>query len=317
MSDCHSLFQTYLDRISPSSTKLDYLRTSRDAIREKVGKHFREKLELSPPDFWGQGSYASKTLIVPLDGEYDIDDGVYLTCLDKNKDKWKTCDTVHKWVYDAVENHTDKKPIDKNTCVRVIYANQYHVDLPIYNEHEEKYYLAEKGERGWHPTSPRAVVEWFRNQVKDKGEQLRRAVKYFKGWADFKSSEAKMPSGFLLTVLVNDNFEPMDRDDSCFSNIAKKIYDSISTKFEVKNPTDEEEMLSDRLSDTQKDIFKLLLAEVLKNASEALREESQKESSKLWQKVFGSRFPTGDDENSKKTYTSGPALLKNDARSAR
>lgn len=316
MSDCHSLFQTYLDRISPSSTKLDYLKTSRDAIREKIRKYFNENLELSVPKFWVQGSYAIKTLIVPLDGEYDIDDGVYLTCLDEDIDKWETCETVHKWIYDAVKNHTDKEPIDKNKCVRVVYANQYHVDLPIYNEYNGEYYLAEKGDKGWHPSNPRAVVEWFRDQVQIKGEQLRKVVKYFKGWADFKSSQTKMPISFLLTVLVSDSYESMDRDDSCFSATAKNIYDRINTEFEVRNPADEEEILSDRLTQTQKDAFKRLLTDLLKKASEALKEESEKEASKIWQEVFGSRFPAGDDENSKKIYTSGPALLKNDARSA-
>ncbi len=78
MANCHDLFQIYVDRITPGQAKQQYLRDSRDAIRDKIRKHFKDELKRSQPRFWGQGSYAMKTLIVPLSGEYDIDDGVNL-----------------------------------------------------------------------------------------------------------------------------------------------------------------------------------------------------------------------------------------------
>lgn len=60
------------------------------------------------------------TIVNPLDGEYDIDDGVYLQNLDKeNKDSWPTPETVHSWIYKAVEGHTKEDPIDKRIKERV------------------------------------------------------------------------------------------------------------------------------------------------------------------------------------------------------
>jgi hypothetical protein len=315
MANCHDLFQTFLDRISPSSTKLEYLKGSRDAIRNKIRKHFKEVLKMSTPKFWGQGSYKTKTLIVPLNGEYDIDDGVYLTCLDKDKEKWETPEKVHEWICDAVKNHTDQIVVDKDTCVRVVYAKQYHVDLPIYGDDSDEYCLAEKGAKGWHPSNPRAIVEWFKDQTQKKGDQLKRIVKYVKAWADFKSDRGKMPSSLMLTVLACQHYEVFDNDDACFSKTVKNMYSSLSSNFEIKNPVDEKEVLSNRLTSTQKDIFLLLLQEALNNAAQALKEDSKKISSEKWREVFGDRFPIGDDEKGK-IYTSGPAILKNDARSA-
>jgi len=316
MANCNDLFGIFLGRISLTPTKTQYLRDSRDAIREKIRKHFKDELKRQVPKFWGQGSYSMGTLIVPLDGEYDIDDGAYLQCLDKDKGKWPPCATVHSWIYAAVKNHTDQEPVDKNTCVRVIYANQYHVDVPAYGQCEETYYLCDKGQNGWHPSNPRGLTDWFKNELNDKNEQLRSVVKYLKAWADYKSSEAKMPSGLLLTVLASNHYESFERDDSCFSRTASNILKQVKSDFTIYNPVDEKERLSDRLSETQKEIFKILLEDIVKKAAEALKQDSKKESSKIWKTVFGERFPISDDDGKQKLFTSGPALLKDDGRSA-
>lgn len=55
--------------------------------------------------------------------------------------KWPTPETVHNWLVKATDGHTNEKPIDKKTCVRVVYAGQYHVDLPAYAEFLSDYLL--------------------------------------------------------------------------------------------------------------------------------------------------------------------------------
>jgi hypothetical protein len=63
-----------------------------------------------------------------------------------------------------------------------------------------------------------------------------------------------------------------------------------------------------------------LLSGLLESAGKALKEDNKKTASQTWrEEVFGDRFPVSDDDGGKKKeplYTSGPALLKNDARSA-
>lgn len=74
-----------------------------------------------------------KTAIMPLDGdEFDLDNGVYLRGYSTDQDDWPAAQTVHTWVKEAVEKHTSNSPIDKNTCIRVVYEDKYHIDLPIY-----------------------------------------------------------------------------------------------------------------------------------------------------------------------------------------
>jgi hypothetical protein len=261
------------------------------------------------------------TTVNPLDGEYDIDDGVYLQNIDKdNKNNWPAPETVHSWIYKAVEGHTKEDPIDKRTCVRVIYSGQYHVDLPIYGEYKKAYYLAEKGENGWHTSDPRALADWFKKQVKQSGEQLRNIVRYLKAWADYKSKSknVKLPNGLILTVLVVENHANKERDDSAFGRTIRNIYQKIVDSLVVYNPVDQSEILTERLTETQKKTFKDLLASLLDSANKALDEKNKKESCKIWRKEFGDRFPCCDDikEEESLRYTSSPAILKDDARSA-
>jgi hypothetical protein len=79
MANCDDLFQTFDENISVSSARKKTLRKSRNAIRDRIRKHFKEELKVTVPKFHGQGSYSMDTLVNPLDGcDYDIDDGVYL-----------------------------------------------------------------------------------------------------------------------------------------------------------------------------------------------------------------------------------------------
>lgn len=75
-----------------------------------------------------------KTTVNPINGnEYDLDDGVYLSGYsDVDQDSWPSPSTVHSWIKSAVDGHTQKSPVDKDTCVRVVYEAGYHIDYPIY-----------------------------------------------------------------------------------------------------------------------------------------------------------------------------------------
>ena len=321
MANCHDLFQKYHDMIKLDSSKKELLKNGKNALRKKIKEYFSNTLEVESPKFWSQGSYALRTIVNPIVGEYDIDDGVYLQNLGTIKDKWPTPQIIHKWIYNAVKGHTKEDPIDKRTCVRVIYSGQYHVDLPIYGIYNNEHYLAEKGERGWHVSDPQILHNWFMNQLKVNGEQLRTTVKYLKAWADYqtKTKNLTLPSGLVLTILVAKSYTSRDRDDTAFGRTVKNIYQNISNALAVCNPVDESEVLTEYLTDQQKKVFIELLLELMDSTNEALGQQSKKEACKIWRREFGSRFPCCDDiKELEETvlHTKAPAILKDDARSA-
>jgi len=298
MADLQKEFNTFHDRIALTSSKKNSLKKARNALREKIRKYFRETLKLNIPKFQGQGSYAMGTTVNPLNGEFDIDDGVYLQHLDTSENsEWPTPDTVHRWLVQATDGHTGEKPMDKRTCVRVRYAGQYHVDLPAYSELSGDYLMAEKGDKGWHRSDPLALTDWFKGRVKNHGEQLRKMVRYLKAWADFQAGRlGAMPSGLILTVLASNHYCADLRDDIAFANTLGAISNAVGSAFYVYNPMDAGEELTARLTEAQKTRFQEAISDAADAAAEAINIDDRHVAAKTWRKQFGDRFPAVEKE---------------------
>jgi hypothetical protein len=325
LAQCNDLFLKFDEKIKLKPKKKESLRTSRNALRKKIQDYFEETLKVSKPKFWGQGSYMMNTTIEPIEGEYDIDDGVYLMHLaDKKEEDWPATSTVHNWIVKAVDGHTSTPPVDKNTCVRVIYKDDYHIDLPIYIKAEDAEHpkLAHKT-KGWIDSDPKALTNWFNDEVKNKGDQLKRIVRYFKAWKDYKKGDDKFPSGMVFTILAANHFVEgyEEDDDSAFIAIAQEIYDQLNSSFSLKRPVFPEEELLDGWSETAKTKFLNKLSNLIKQGQKALEKEDKKEAADIWRKIFGDRFPeyTPPEERVDKGYalqTSKPAVLGNHGRSS-
>ncbi|SFM54264.1 hypothetical protein SAMN03159341_1463 [Paenibacillus sp. 1_12] len=179
-----------------------------------------EELGLAEPKFYGQGFYMMNTTVTPIDGEYEIDDGIYLEHLkDTDEKDWATPVTVHNWIVKAMKEHTTTDPVDKNTCVRVIYKANYHVDLPIYVKKTDAHPKLAHKTKGWIDSYPKELTKWFNDEVKEKGNQLKRLVRFLKAWKDNKEGVVKLPSGMFLTILAANHFVAYypDEDDAALA----------------------------------------------------------------------------------------------------
>lgn len=297
MADCHKLFLEFNSIIELKPKYQDSLRTSRNALRERIRNYFKKKQNGFYPRFHGQGSFMMNTIINPLDGEFDIDDGIYFKV---PKKPTYSPNTFHDWIYEAVDGHTDEPPKDKNTCVRVIYAGHYHIDLPIYYLVEGCCPQLAHKQDGWIPSDPREFIQWFQTKTRYKGlvptsgGQLRRIVRYLKAWADYKSGT--LPSGLILSILAarNIGFDVFDeRDDVALHKILVKMKNLMDTSFTCYRPTTpKNEDLLQEYSKTNKEYFKNQLNSFIESAKIALDDKtSQKDACKEWQKHFGKRFP--------------------------
>lgn len=321
MADCNDNFNkgkdSFLTKITLGSEKEEQLRRSRKGLRERLRKALSEK-GVKDVKFYRQGSYAHRTLINPLDGDYDIDDGIYMD-LSGFKDE-PTPRTVHNWIREAAKGYTENDPIDKEPCVRAVFKAGYHVDLPAYkveknDETQEKYFLAKKA-AGWEQSAPREMTEWFQNQVKKNSEQLRRVVKYFKAWKDYRNNKTstKLPNGLTLTILTCEEFEgDGSRDDIAFHATTKKMHDRLKINESIMKPYEPTEDMRDYLSDTQFQHFLDELQKLMNTADEAINKESQEKAAKKWQNVLGDRFPiikdSEEDKSSEAIEFVSPAIL--------
>ena len=319
MANIHGLFTSFNDEITLTTAKSNSLRTSRNALRDVIKTWFSDNSKNSPHFCW-QGSFAMKSTVNPLNGsEYDIDDGVYLSgysTLDSSE--WPATSTVHNWVKNAVTGQTKADPVNKDTCIRVIYASGYHVDLPIYIKKDNSIYLAHKS-KGWTISDPKAFREWFVTKVNDNGEQLRRLVKYLKAWKDYKDVSLK---GIEITILVSNNFCVYEgHDEKSLRDTVQAIITSLNDSFTCYKPVAPYENLFDGISESKKNtIINSLTA--LKNAlDKAISEKDPLTASNYMIDQFGARFPKGEPLEEAKaannyTRTSAPGVLLHDGRSA-
>ena len=278
--------------------------------------------------FKGQGSFSTNTTILPIDSEYDVDDGVYIFGTEENR---PTPQTAHNWIVKAVENRTDQNTIDKNTCVRVQYARDYHVDLPIYykttDNDDENFFdssdipeLAHKA-KGWIESDPYAFKLWFEKEASGKS-QLKQIIRYLKAWSDNKA-HLKLPSGWFFTILAVSNYSYDERDDKAFlqtlKNIQAEIDDtrSIWASYVCKRPTiDKNENLLDKYSSsTRKKNFLDALDSLIISGDKAIELKSKKDACAKWQKHLGDRFPCSnieeDEEKMARTFIVPDTIREN------
>lgn len=299
MANCNKLFEDFLIEIKISKDKTEYLKNSRKAVRDKIRKYFEEELKKKAPKFAQQGSYALKTMVNPIDGEYDIDDGVYLEHLDADMTDWPKTETVHNYIVQAIDGHTSSPPIDKAKCVRLVYQNDYHIDFPIYaySEENDKYFLAIKGDDQWSHSDQQDFKDWFIEKLNHNGEQLRRLIMYLKAWKDYKA--IKFP-GVAITIIVGNLFvKSENRDDIALKNVVQSILSHLQIYRKIEKPVEPYDNVLEGLTENQLDSLIEGLSKLLDIANEAiyLSENEKEKASKLWIKQFGDRFPECEDDS--------------------
>lgn len=337
MINLNPYLEQYNSDIKLDAKREDVLRTSRNAIDGTIVKYF-ENNNKKKPTFKGQGSFSMKTTINPKDtnDEYDIDYGVYLNFQDvipedKEDDKtaWIKPETVHTWVYNAVETQTSQKPENKNKCVRVKYAPgentySYHIDLPIYVEHNGKYFLAVKNDNEWTESDPRAIIDWFLDEVKENGEDYRIIVRFLKSWSKLQSWNCKKPTGLILTILASNEFSKQDEGVydlallETVENIIENLDNQLKTaKYELYNPIATSENLFEDYSEAALTEFKEKLQNLYDNLDNAMEASSEEDAFRLLRKCFKDiEYCDTSESISNYARTSAPAIIGNDGRSA-
>ena len=141
----------------------DTMRDRRNTNRKRLKDGLAADGQPKPVGCRTQGSYAMRTMIQHSAKDYDIDDGVYF-----KKDDLiglggadKTARAARQMVCEALEDDRFCTPPEvRKNCVRVIYNEGYHVDIPVYRTYEKDgndvYELASSD---WKASDPLAVTK--------------------------------------------------------------------------------------------------------------------------------------------------------------
>lgn len=296
MANLNNEFHIFHDHIALTAYRKAALRISRDVVRECIRRYFRDTLKVQAPKFRSQGAYAADICVRSIEGEFHVEDGVYLQHLDmQDWSNWPAGTAVQQLLSNAVDSHPLQASMDESGCLRVRYGGRYCVDLSCYAMLDGQTMQAVKGGTGWSASNPIAFTTWFKSYVNLHGEQFRRVIRYLSAWTDYQSTRrGKMPNGSILTVLAAFNFKSDARDDLSLARTLESISNYIRSIVYILNPVNINEELSARLSEAQKTRFRDVVEEAANNAIAAIIIENPHYVSRLWRKLFGDRFPLSD-----------------------
>lgn len=315
--------------------EVDTLREKRRIVRDKLianlpavfEKHNEKNLV---PSFRDQGSYDMSTGIKPLDGDYDIDQGVYF---ETSTEDYPDPVVLKERVFEALDGHTKRVEI-RRPCVTVFYQDGYHVDLAVYScanaNADNKDYLAmgkaksKKEKRFWQESDPTALTdklfERFEDDVNGR-TQYRRIIRFLKRWKDvnFESTGNEAPRGIGLTVNVHDYFEPRYQDTTSYSLddltalrdtvtamlagfVGEWVWSELKTVRRLKatllvSPFND---VHEKMSSNQMNNFETKLTELRDALQDALDEKDTRKACQILQGVFGDDFKVPEEKDTAK-----------------
>ena len=203
-----------------------------------------------------QGSAAMSTIVQNEESDYDIDVAIVF---DKDVLSGKGAQATRNIVANALSRKTKQfnaNPEVKTSCVRVCYADGYHIDFAIYRRHYDQLqgcWIYEHAGADWTVRELRGLTDWFKEKNDKNSGKLRKVVRLSKMFCNSRDAWKNMPSGLIQTVLCEEKLESSyERIDELFYYTMKAIVERIETNRTVKAPVDNGRDLTPRNSDVQK-----------------------------------------------------------------
>ena len=148
------------------------------------------------------------------------------------------------------------EPEVKTSCVRIKYADGYHIDFAVYRRYYDLWndcWVYEHAGSYWTKRDLRGLNEWFKTQNDNSEGKLRKVVRLSKMFCKSRKSWKNMPSGLLQTVLCDEKLqESYKRIDELFYYTMKEIVNRLETNTSVSAPVDDGRDLTPRNLDTQR-----------------------------------------------------------------
>jgi len=257
MYDCSTEFSKYYrEKVVLPESKQNELREKRklnvDRLKKGIEKYNEEnKTSYKVSEDRIQGSMAMHTVVQNDHNNYDIDVGIVF-------EKENLGDigplATRNMVSSALKKETwqfTEDPEVKTSCVRIKYSEGYHVDFAIYRRFKdygwEENYSYEHAGFEWSVRDLKALEDWFKDEIKEKGDVLRKVIRLSKTFCRSRESWKEMPSGLIQTVLcsecINLNYE---RLDEILYYTMKEIVRRLNNNLEVNAPVDNNRPLVNR-----------------------------------------------------------------------
>lgn len=254
-----------------------------------------------------QGSVAMATVTQNQKNDYDIDVAIVFDDVNLNGLGYRA---VKNMVVEALKKKcTNFKtpPEALSNCVRIVYSDNYHIDFAIYRRiknDDGSYKYEHAGAEQWNSRDPRAINNWFKDEIKIHGEKLRQAVRLSKMFC--KSRESwKMPGGLIQSVLCEEKIQSYSRMDEMFYYTMKEVQKRLELNKEVNNPTDTSlSLLLNNKDRTKMDNLCNRLNEKLNKLDILFNNEcTKKQAIEAWYEFFNHSYWTYNEETQNRAYS--------------
>ncbi|GET26073.1 nucleotidyltransferase [Prolixibacter sp. NT017] len=271
------------DLLARAAEKLQLDRTRREKI-ESSYKAIQEVLE-NDPDFFDtktfeiypQGSVRIGTTVKPLSrNEFDLDIVLHIQGrVYEQTDPMRIFNELKRVLQG---NGTYKDKVESKTrCVRLNYADNYHMDILPGCQHsaddENKIVIPDRELKEWLISNPRGYAKWFLNKAETikmtllekayEAEEipsddfaakkpLQRAVQIIKRYRDlfFEETPDYATSSIVLTTLAGQLYQNQDSIFETIDGIVSQIYGQVNLsrlkRIKVLNPVDSDEDFTDK-----------------------------------------------------------------------
>ena len=317
--DCNSKMNGFHSaEVTLSKSEQDVMRDRRNAGRTRLRSGLDNENYPHPEEIVSQGSYQMRTMVLDADCDYDIDDGAYFSqedMLDEANNplmpraaRERVCKALKR---DTRLGHEAEV---KRNCVRQMYPDGYHIDVPVYRmvtttndaDKEVEHYELASGDE-WIKSDARTVTRWYNDMVgelntgESDGSQMRRVTKLTKKLARSRGDwKPKTTSGICISKLVTDHFVHVDhRDDQALRETWDSIQEALNVSTEIKHPVQDT-----NLADSE-DAEVKFFCECLRDALEKLdildkQDCDLKQALSAWDDVFNTTYFSNEPGNANK-----------------
>lgn len=286
-------FTELLSDIEPSPTTTADASAAHNDVRNHLRTHESFK------DRWQgaflAGSYARDTAIRPKkteDGHERADVDIIV------ETSFSTSDDPEEVLYevsDALEDEFDVERVNKRS-VRVV-TSRAEIDVVPVVRVGNGFELPDRDLGYWKSTNPKAHTTWSSDQNTRFGGRFKPLVKLFKWWRR-ENKTGKRPKGFVLEVLVGLHAPANETHyGEAFAQMLENIYDAYGSLADVGiKPVIVDPGLNntgDILSKVSKTDWLAFIERVRVHAGfsrDAQDTDDMEEATRLWRKLFGSRF---------------------------
>ncbi len=245
-----------------------------------------------------QGSWAHRTVIKPLPGdEFDAD---FLLHLEEDAGWSADPKRYTSEVYAAFRRSTTYRDMvrRKTRCVRVVYANDCHVDVVPYLVRDDDTQVIVNSETNtFESTNPEGFTAWMRERDELAGGNFRRVIRLLKYLRDYKNTFGC--KSVILTTLLGERVRAIDAETrysdvpTALKNIVNDLdawLQHYSTKPSIEDPSCPGTNFDHRWDQAQYANFRNQIHRYAEWITAAYDEPGRDKSLELWQKVFGTGF---------------------------